>query len=65
MLTERRLVEMFKQELLEEVFSNEEMQQIPCGCQSTAIHALETVIERLAEEKPYATVSELLLADVQ
>ena len=55
---------MFKQKILEEIFSNEEMQKIPCGCQSTAIHVVQDVIEKIEQENPYATLSELFESTV-
>ena len=50
---------MLSDEFLTRLFSNEEMQKIPIGCQSTAIHAVEEVLEQIKEENKYATVSEL------
>ena len=51
---------MLKDEILEKIFSNKEMQMIPIGCQSTAVSVFEDVIEELRKENPYATLSELL-----
>ena len=50
---------MLKDEILEKIFSNKEMQMIPIGCQSTAVSVFEDVVEELRKENPYATVSEL------
>ena len=50
---------MLKDEILEKIFSNKEMQMIPIGCQSTAVSVFEDVIEELREENHYATLSEL------
>ena len=36
---------MLKDEILEKIFSNKEMQMIPIGCQSTMIHVIEEVLE--------------------
>ena len=50
---------MLSDDFLTKLFSHEEMRQIPIGCQSTAIHVVEDVLEEIKEEKPYATISEL------
>ena len=54
---------MLKDEILEKIFSNKEMQMIPIGCQSTAVSVFEDVLEKLRKENPYATLSDLLSAD--
>ena len=36
---------MFTMEVLEKIFIDKEMQTIPIGCQSTAIHVIERVLE--------------------
>ena len=54
---------MLKDEILEKIFSNKEMQMIPIGCQSTAVSVFEYVLEELRKENPYANISELLSAD--
>lgn len=54
---------MLKDEILEKIFANKEMQTIPIGCQSTAVSVFEQVLDELKEEQPYATLSELLSAD--
>lgn len=41
---------MFTDEFLERIFANEEMQKIPIGCQSTAVHAFQEVLEDIKEE---------------
>lgn len=51
---------MFSDEVLEKVFSHPEMQKIPIGCQSTAVHVFQEVLEEIKEENPYGTISELL-----
>ena len=51
---------MLKDEILEKIFANKEMQKIPIGCQSTAVSVFEDVLEEIKEEKPYVNVSELL-----
>ena len=51
---------MLKDEILEKIFSNKEMQMIPIGCQSTAVSVFEQVLEDIRKENPYATLSELL-----
>ena len=54
---------MLKDEILEKIFSNKEMQMIPIGCQSTAVSVFEDVLEELRKENPYATISSLLSTD--
>lgn len=51
---------MLNDEILEKIFSNEEMQKIPIGTQATAVSVFEKVLEELKGEKPNATLSELL-----
>ena len=50
---------MLKDEILEKIFSNKEMQMIPIGCQSTAVSVFEQVLEDIRKENPYAIISEL------
>ena len=50
---------MLKDEILEKIFSNKEMQKIPIGCQRTAVSVFEQVLEDIRKENPYATLSEL------
>ena len=50
---------MLKDEILEKIFSNKEMQKIPIGTQATAVSVFENMLEELRKENPYATVSEL------
>ena len=50
---------MLKDEILEKIFSNKEMQMIPIGTQATAVSVFENMLEELRKENPYATVSEL------
>ena len=54
---------MLKDEILEKVFANKEMQKIPIGCQSTAVSVFEDVLEELRKENPHATISALLSTD--
>ena len=54
---------MLKDEILEKIFSNKEMQMIPIGCQSTAVSVFEDVIEELRKENPYANISDILSTD--
>lgn len=53
------MVLMLKDEILERIFSNKEMQKIPIGCQSTAVSVFEQVLDDIRKENPYATLSEL------
>lgn len=50
---------MLSDDFLTKIFSNEEMQKIPVGAQSTAVHAFEEVLEQIKEENPYGSISEL------
>lgn len=50
---------MFNDSILERIFAHEEMQRIPVGCQSTAVHVFEEILEDILEENFYATISEL------
>lgn len=54
---------MIKEEILERIFSDGEIQKIPIGAQSTAISVVERVLEQIKEENPYATLSDILSAD--
>ena len=55
----KEMISMLKDEILEKIFSNKEMQMIPIGCQSTAVSVFEDVLEELRKENPYASLSEL------
>lgn len=55
----KEMILMLKDEVLEKIFANKEMKIIPLGCQSTAVNALEQVLEELKEENSYAGLSEL------
>jgi len=54
---------MFTDEFLEKIFSHPEMQKIPIGCQSTAVHVFQEVLEEIKEENPYANISTILSAN--
>ena len=53
---------MFNDLILEKIFAHEEMQKIPVGCQSTAVHVFEEILEDILEENPYECVSELFIS---
>lgn len=53
---------MFSDEILEKIFAHEEMQRIPVGCQSTAVHVFEEILEDILEENPYEQLSSLFLS---
>lgn len=57
------MIIMLKDEILEKIFANKEMQKIPIGCQSTAVSVFEQVLDELKEENPYVTLSELFSTD--
>lgn len=53
---------MFSDETLEKFFSHKEMQKIPIGCQSTAVHVFEEILEDRLEENPYEQLSALFVS---
>lgn len=53
---------MFNDEILEKIFAHEEMQKIPIGCQSTAVHVFEEILEDILEENPYEYISTLFIS---
>ena len=59
----KEMIPMLKDEILEKIFANKEMQMIPIGCQSTAVSVFEDVLEELRKENPYADISDLLSTD--
>lgn len=52
---------MFNDETLEKFFAHEEMQKIPIGCQSTAVHVFEEILEDILKENQYEQLSALFL----
>lgn len=52
---------MFSDEILEKIFAHEEMQKIPIGAQSTAVHVFEEILEDKLEENPYVSISDLFV----
>lgn len=51
----------FKEDfLMERVFVNEDLKELPCGAQSLAIHAFAKILGEIVEENPDAKLSELL-----
>ena len=53
---------MFNDETLEKFFAHEEMQKIPIGAQSTAVHVFEEILEDILKENPYEQLSTLFLS---
>lgn len=53
---------MFNDSILEKIFAHEEMQRIPVGCQSTAVHVFEEILEDILEGNPYGSISELFVS---
>lgn len=53
---------MFSDEFLEKIFAHPEMQKIPVGCQSTAVHVFGEVLEDILEVNPYEQLSALLVS---
>lgn len=51
---------MLNDKILEEVFAEKSIRNLPIGQQSEILDAIERVLYRLKEERPYATISELL-----
>lgn len=54
---------MFSDDFLCQIFAHDEMQKIPVGCQSTAVHVFEEILEDILEVNPYANISELFPTD--
>lgn len=50
---------MFSDQILEKIFAHEEMQKIPIGCQSTAVHVFEEILEDILEVNPYEPIQSL------
>ena len=53
---------MLKDEILEKIFSNKEMQMIPIGCQSTAVSVFEDVLEELGKSR-YSSIAIVMAAE--
>lgn len=53
---------MFSDDILCKIFSHKEMQKIPVGCQSTAVHVFEEILEDILEVNPYEQLSTLFLS---
>lgn len=53
---------MFNDLILEKIFAHEEMQRIPVGCQPTAVHVFEEILEDILEENPYECISNLFVS---
>ena len=52
---------MLKDEILEKIFSNKEMQMIPIGCQSTAVSVFEDVLEELGKSR-YSSIALVMVS---
>lgn len=52
---------MFTDEFLEEILLNPEFQMIPVGCQSTALHVFEMILEKHVKENPYESISAIFI----
>ena len=50
---------MFSDEILEKIFQNKTMQEIPIVYSAKLVSSIEEVLEDFGKENPYATVSEL------
>lgn len=53
---------MLKDEILEKIFANKEMQMIPMGCQSTAVNVFEDVLEELRESR-YSSIALVMIVE--
>lgn len=51
---------MFSDEILTRILADQELRTIPVGCQSTAINVIERILDKIKEEQPYATLSDIL-----
>ena len=59
----KEVIKMFKDELLDKIFSNSDMQKIPVGYQSTSVKVFEDVLNDMRGDNPNATISELFSAN--
>lgn len=50
-------------ELLSMILEHKDSKKIPYGCKTTMIAVFEECLERIREENPYATVTDLLSTD--
>ena len=53
---------MLKDEILEKIFANKEMQMIPIGCQSTSVSVFEDVLEELGKNR-YSSNAIVMIAE--
>ncbi len=53
---------MLKDEILEKIFANKEMQMIPIGCQSTSVSVFEDVLEELGKSR-YSSIALVMIAE--
>ena len=53
---------MFNDDLLCKIFAHKEMQKIPVGFQSTAVHVFDEILEDILEENPYGSISDLFVS---
>ena len=53
---------MLKDEILEKIFVNKEMQMIPIGCQSTSVSVFEDVLEELGKSR-YSSIALVMTAE--
>lgn len=53
------MVSLLKDEILEKIFSDEEMQKIPIGTQATAVNVFEKILDDIRRDKSYDSISEL------
>lgn len=54
---------MFSDDFLCKIFAHEEMKKIPVGCQSTAVHVFEEILEDILEVNPYESIQSLFPTD--
>jgi hypothetical protein len=50
---------LLRKSFVQRIFENDDMQSIPIGAQSTAVHAIEDILNEIREENPDATIYEL------
>lgn len=54
---------MFSDNILHRILADPEIKTVPVGCQSTVIRVVERTLNKIKEEQPYATLSDILSTD--
>lgn len=51
---------MLKDDFMEKIFANKDIQRIPIGSQSIFVHAIDEILEDMLQKKPEAKIRELM-----